>query len=517
MGSLAQGTLDVNKYFFDASANQSVFTGNDKFGNLFSVDPLRTEVYLNGVLQELTTDYSITASQVNLTDAADSGYSLTVIETIGRVNTHQSMVETVYEFDADSGQTTFTGVDRGGINTLAMADGIVSVFINGILISETNDYTTTSDTLTLLDAADSGDFVSVKVTSGVVASTLNTDQYTFTGQTSKTLTGGGLGFTGNVQIFKNGEILKQSEFAVSNGDTITLVDSAISSDVFVVQTFNAQEFAAKTFDYIADSGQTIFSGADRHGEILRYQEAGCIVYLNGIALVDSSDYVTTNNGTITFNDPVDVNDEVKIYTFIPANLSSIAAPLEFSQFEYTASANQTLFSGADSNGNTLSYDSDKISVYLNGLLLRTEDYTATNGTSVTLSVAADDGDNLTVAKLTGNNIGLDRAEVQAIVDASASNTTWTEVVSPVTVIGGSRNIVDTSAGAITLTLPAVAGIGTEVRVIDGTGNASTNNITIARNGHKIQGGTSNLVIDIDRAGIGLVYYNTSQGWILIEN
>ena len=517
MGSLAQGTLDVNKYFFDASANQSVFTGNDKFGNLFSVDPLRTEVYLNGVLQELTTDYSITASQVNLTDAADSGYSLTVIETIGRVNTHQSMVETVYEFDADSGQTTFTGVDRGGINTLAMADGIVSVFINGILISETNDYTTTSDTLTLLDAADSGDFVSVKVTSGVVASTLNTDQYTFTGQTSKTLTGGGLGFTGNVQIFKNGSILKQSEFAVSNGDTITLVDSAISSDVFVVQTFNAQEFAAKTFDYIADSGQTIFSGADRHGEILRYQEAGCIVYLNGIALVDSSDYVTTNNGTITFNDPVDVNDEVKIYTFIPANLSSIAAPLEFSQFEYTASANQTLFSGADSNGNTLSYDSDKISVYLNGLLLRTEDYTATNGTSVTLSVAADDGDNLTVAKLTGNNIGLDRAEVQAIVDASASNTTWTEVVSPVTVIGGSRNIVDTSAGAITLTLPAVAGIGTEVRVIDGTGNASTNNITIARNGHKIQGGTSNLVIDIDRAGIGLVYYNTAQGWILIEN
>ena len=90
VGSLAQGTLDVNKYFFDATAGQNIFSGNDKFGNNFSVDPLRTEVYLNGVLQELTTDYSITASQVALTDAADSGYSVTVIETIGRVNTHQS-------------------------------------------------------------------------------------------------------------------------------------------------------------------------------------------------------------------------------------------------------------------------------------------------------------------------------------------------------------------------------------------------------------------------------------------
>jgi hypothetical protein len=60
-------------------------------------------------------------------------------------------------------------------------------------------------------------------------------------------------------------------------------------------------------------------------------------------------------------------------------------------------------------------------------------------------------------------------------------------------------------------------MGDEIRILDGTGNASTYNITVARNGHKIQGGTSNLVIDVDRAGIGLVYYNVAQGWILIEN
>jgi len=50
-----------------------------------------------------------------------------------------------------------------------------------------------------------------------------------------------------------------------------------------------------------------------------------------------------------------------------------------------------------------------------------------------------------------------------------------------------------------------------------TGNAATNNITVARNGHNIQGSSSDLIININRAGIGLVYYNSAQGWVLIEN
>ena len=48
------------------------------------------------------------------------------------------------------------------------------------------------------------------------------------------------------------------------------------------------------------------------------------------------------------------------------------------------------------------------------------------------------------------------------------------------------------------------------------GNAATNNITIARNGHKIEGDASNLIIDVDRAAFGLVYYNTAQGWVMTE-
>ena len=64
------------------------------------------------------------------------------------------------------------------------------------------------------------------------------------------------------------------------------------------------------------------------------------------------------------------------------------------RFYYTASASQTLFSGADSNGKTLAYqDGGYVDVYLNGVLLQdTIDYTATTKTSITLVSGATAGD-----------------------------------------------------------------------------------------------------------------------------
>ena len=56
------------------------------------------------------------------------------------------------------------------------------------------------------------------------------------------------------------------------------------------------------------------------------------------------------------------------------------------RFEYTATASQTTFSGADSNGNTLAYDAGYIDVYLNGVKLANADYTASSGNSVVFPV-----------------------------------------------------------------------------------------------------------------------------------
>ena len=64
------------------------------------------------------------------------------------------------------------------------------------------------------------------------------------------------------------------------------------------------------------------------------------------------------------------------------------------RFLYTASANQTVFSGSDSSSNVLVYtDGMYMDVYQNGVLLKpTTDYAATNGTSVTLTTGASASD-----------------------------------------------------------------------------------------------------------------------------
>ena len=63
------------------------------------------------------------------------------------------------------------------------------------------------------------------------------------------------------------------------------------------------------------------------------------------------------------------------------------------RFKYTASANQTTFTGSDDNGNTLAYDAGFIDVYLNGVkLVNGTDVTVTSGTSVVLATGATQAD-----------------------------------------------------------------------------------------------------------------------------
>jgi hypothetical protein len=66
-------------------------------------------------------------------------------------------------------------------------------------------------------------------------------------------------------------------------------------------------------------------------------------------------------------------------------------------YSYSATAGQTTFSGTDLNSLTLAYTVGAEQVYLNGVLLvRTSDYTATNGTSVVLASGAVLNDTLLV-------------------------------------------------------------------------------------------------------------------------
>jgi hypothetical protein len=82
-----------------------------------------------------------------------------------------------------------------------------------------------------------------------------------------------------------------------------------------------------------------------------------------------------------------------------------------------------------------------------------------------------------------------------------------------TAVSGYAYPVNTTSGAVTVTLPASPVAGAIVTIVDYAGTALTNNIVIAPNGNKINSSTNNLTIAVPRLSYNLVYIDSTQGWI----
>ena len=83
-----------------------------------------------------------------------------------------------------------------------------------------------------------------------------------------------------------------------------------------------------------------------------------------------------------------------------------------------------------------------------------------------------------------------------------------------TAVAGEGYFCNTTSAAFTATLPSSATIGDEITFIDYAGTFDTNNLTVGRNSHKIQGSAADLTVSTERAGFTLVYVDSTQGWLL---
>jgi len=83
-----------------------------------------------------------------------------------------------------------------------------------------------------------------------------------------------------------------------------------------------------------------------------------------------------------------------------------------------------------------------------------------------------------------------------------------------TAVAGEGYFCNTTSGAFTATLPSSATIGDEVTIIDYAGTFDTNNLTVARNSHNIQGSAADLTVSTERAGFTLGYVDSTHGWLL---
>lgn len=246
-------------------------------------------------------------------------------------------------FTATAGQTTFT---------TAYTVGFVEVYVNGVFLNGT-DYTATNGTSVVLTvAALAGDIVET-----IAYNTVNIAPTGATGPTGASITGptGPTGATGSLG---------------PTGPTGTV---------------GAAGYARTSFT--ATGGQTTFT--------VSYTVGSVEVYYNGVFL-NANDYTASNGTSIILAEAAAAGDIIEVIALSVSGYV-VAPNAAYVRTSFTATAGQTTFSA--------SYTVGFVEVYANGVFLNGTDYTATNGTSIVLSVAALAGDIIETVAYNTINIG----------------------------------------------------------------------------------------------------------------
>tara|TARA_R100001129_G_scaffold68374_1_gene46654 strand:+ start:2570 stop:3991 length:1422 start_codon:yes stop_codon:yes gene_type:complete len=92
----------------------------------------------------------------------------------------------------------------------------------------------------------------------------------------------------------------------------------------------------------------------------------------------------------------------------------------------------------------------------------------------------------------------------------------TAKTSPFSAVNGKGYFINTEGGAVTVTLPASPTAGNIVAIKDYKGTFQTNNLTIGRNGSKLNQACSDSVVATRHKSLTMVYVDATVGWKSIE-
>ena len=128
-----------------------------------------------------------------------------------------------------------------------------------------------------------------------------------------------------------------------------------------------------------------------------------------------------------------------------------------------------------------------------------------SGTTVTLGASGD-----TVSLASGaTQTGFGKTGAVNWDTASIKTATFTAV-------SGNGYFCNTTAGVFNITMPASPSVGDIVGLKDYAGTFATYNLTIDRNGSKLDGNAGNRVLNTNFRSLTLVYVDGTQGWVPIE-
>ena len=79
-----------------------------------------------------------------------------------------------------------------------------------------------------------------------------------------------------------------------------------------------------------------------------------------------------------------------------------------------------------------------------------------------------------------------------------------------------RILANSSGGTFTITLPlnSTLLVNDVVQIVDVTGSFNTNNVTLGRNGSKIQNLSEDLILDINNIAVTMIYTGSTYGWVI---
>lgn len=132
-------------------------------------------------------------------------------------------------------------------------------------------------------------------------------------------------------------------------------------------------------------------------------------------------------------------------------------------------------------------------------------------------IESDTGSTVTLGQ-SGDTVTLGSGATLGSVFDPSQTVTWssTIITTNTTLASGNGYFVDTTSGAITVTLPASPSVGDYLQIKDYAGTFATNNLTIARNGENIQGVANDSLVQTNRAALKLVYADATKGWLYVE-
>ena len=140
------GSVTITEYLFKPTSNTTVFSGTDENGLVLDYSSGEEDVYLNGVKLISVDDYTATnTSAITLAANAVNGDTVQIVKISG------SSTVLEYQYTVSANQTSFTGSDDNSA-VLNYTPGREQVFLNGIKLIATDDYTRPNSSHIILSA-----------------------------------------------------------------------------------------------------------------------------------------------------------------------------------------------------------------------------------------------------------------------------------------------------------------------------------------------------------------------------